>query len=81
MPTADTAEHMSDSTKAQTGLDPEQPSISSLIYMASIKLATDNTNGLDLAIKTNNSLNMDTQKNYQSWVQQSILHYLLVIVK
>ena len=67
MPAADAVEHMSNSTKAQTSLDPGQASVPGLISMASIKLMTDNTNSSDPAIKTNDLPNMDTQKNYQPW--------------
>src|SRR3984957_18870062 len=52
MPTADAAEHVSDSTKAQTGLDPGQALVPGLISMASIKLTTDHANGLDPVIRT-----------------------------
>ena len=68
VPAADVAEHVSDLTKAQTSLDPGRVPVPSLISMASIKLATDHTNGSDPAITTNVSPNADTQKNFQPWV-------------
>jgi hypothetical protein len=81
VPAADAAEHVSDSTMAQTGLDLGRVPMPGLISMASIKLATDHTNSLDPAIMTNVSLNANTQKNFQPWVQPSLLCHLLVIVK
>ena len=81
MPAADAAEHMSDSTTAQTGLGPGRAPVPGLISMASIRLATDHANSLDPAITTNVSPNADTQKNFQPWVQPSLLRHLLVIVK
>ena len=81
VPAADAAEHVSDLTKAQTGLDPGQAPMPGLISMASIRLATDHANGSDPAIMTNVSLNVDSRENYQPWARLSLLRHLLVIVK
>ena len=67
MPAADAAEHVSGLTIAQTSLDPGRVPMPGLISMASIRLVTDHANGLDPAITTNVSLNVDSRKNYQPW--------------
>jgi len=81
MPAADAAEHVSNSAKAQTGLDPGRAPVPGLISMASIKLATDHDNSSDPAIMTNVSPNADTWKNFQPWARPSLLRHLLVIIK
>ena len=81
VPAADATEHVSDSNKAQTGLDQRRPQVPGLISMASIKLATDNASGSDPAIRTNVSPNTDIRNNYQPWARPSLLRHLLVIVR
>ena len=80
-PAADAAEHVSNSTTTQTGLDKGQAAVPGLISMAAIRLATDHANSLDLAITTNVLPNVDSRKNYQPWAQPSLLRHLLVIIK